>query len=205
MVSDNLQSLDSINPVEKPEEARKELTPARKDYLEGREKYKMGNYSEAAICFHNAIKGFEEEGDRIGKANAADRLGDTCMAIEDYEKALLNYQISQQVCQDEEDSFSVLSLNKKIAVCLRRLGRYDDALEILLDMIEHYYLTKNPEGTVKTLSIMAEVYVAAGKLDKAIDSYRTAASIHRNFKHKRKAEEFDALADNLESGEVEAN
>ncbi len=73
----------------------------------------------------------------------------------------------------------------------------DKALEILFDMVEHYQLTKNPKGMVDILVVVAEVYLEKDDKQKAADTYRTASSIHKNFKHKRLSEEFAARADEL--------
>ena len=200
MVSDRIQPLSSIGPLnpEKDKEKEKTDNPARQDYLKGREMYTAGNYSEAAIAFHNSLKGFEEQGDDLGVANCSDRIGDTCMIMEEYGMAFENYERSLIICKKEKDSFSILSLHKKMAVVLRKMGRLDESMVLLFDMFDHYHLTNNPEGLVSVLTIMAEVYIAQGKLDKAVDAYRTVSSIHKNFKHKRRAEEFSRLADDLE-------
>jgi tetratricopeptide (TPR) repeat protein len=120
------------------------------------------------------------------------------MITEKYEMALENFERSLSICKKEQDAFSILSLNKKMAVVLRRIGRLDESLELLFDMFDHYHLTNNPEGTVGILTIMAEVYIAKGEIGKAVDAYRTVAAIHKNFKHKRRSEEFAKLADELE-------
>ncbi len=200
MVSDRIQPLHSIGPLnpEKEKEEEKTDNPARQDYIKGRKLYTAGNYSEAAVAFHNALKGFEEQGDDVGVANSADRLGDACMIREEYGMAIEHYDRAHAVCKKQDDSFSVLSLNKKKAAVFRKMGRFDAALELLFDMFDHYDMTNNPEGSVGVLAIMAEVYVAQGKIDKAVDAYRTVSSIHKNFKHKRRSEEFARLADDLE-------
>lgn len=198
MVSNRIQPLSSIGPIRAEKEDKKIDNPARRDYIKGRELYTAGNYSEAIVAFHNSLKGFEEQGDDQGVANSADRLGDACMIREEYEMALENYERAYAICQKEGDSFSLLSLNKKRAVILRKMGRFDEAMVLLFDMFDHYHMTNNPEGSVGVLMIMAEVYIAKGNIDKAVDAYRTVASIHNNFKHKRRFEEFSRLADELE-------
>ncbi len=197
MVSENIQPLNSIGPAE---DGRGDgpSDPARRDYIEGREQYKTGNYTQAAAAFHNALKGFEEQGDEQGIANACDRLGDTCLARGEYALALENFERAKAICEKMDDSFSVLSLHKKMALVLRELGELDRALELLFDMVEHYHLTRNPQGVVDTLEATAEVYVAQGKMDKAADAYRTISSIHKNFRHRRLSEEFARKAEALE-------
>jgi tetratricopeptide (TPR) repeat protein len=200
MVSETIQPLSSLGAVD-PQKARDEALkkdPAKRDYLEGRELLKKGEYAQAGMAFHNALKGFEEKGDEQGIANASDRLGDVCLEREKYDDALAHYRRAYEICEKEEDSFSILALNKKIAAVYKKQGELDKALEILFDMIEHYQLTQNPRGAVEILVVIAEVYREQGENAKAADAYRTASSIHKNFKHKRRAEEYEALAAELE-------
>ncbi len=199
MSNQTIQSLTSLGRVD-PQVARDEAMkkdPAKRDYLEGREALKKGELAEAGIAFHNALKGFEEKGDDQGVANASDRLGDVCLEREEYDNALMNYERAYAICEKEEDSFSTLALNKKIAAVYKKQGELDKALEILFDMVEHYQLTKNPKGMVDIMIVIAEVYLEQGDKQKASDAYRTISAIHKNFKHKRMSEEFAARADEL--------
>ncbi len=201
MVSDGIQPLNSIGPINDDAAAAGDddyKNPARRDYIKGREHYTAGDYAAAALSFHNALQGFEEQNDEQGIANAADRLGDACMGREEYEMALENYKRSKAICEKEDDSFSILSLHKKMAACYRKLDRLDKAQELLFDMLEHYQLTKNPKGAVDILTVMAEVFIQQGRISEAADACRTVSSIHANFHHRRLAEEFAQRADDLE-------
>lgn len=202
MVSESIQSLGSIRPMEpaasgtdQPED------PARKDYLEGRKLYGQGEYAQAAIAFHNALRGFEEQQDEAGVANASDRLGDACLAREEYAMAIANFQRAYAICEKGDDSFSLLALNKKMAACYRKLSDHGKALELLYDVLEHYRLTQNPKGAVEALIVIAEVYLEQGEKARAADAYRSVASIHGRFKHVRLAAEFNQRAETLDQGE----
>ncbi|WPD23604.1 MAG: tetratricopeptide repeat protein [Candidatus Electrothrix scaldis] len=199
-MSTSIQPMNSIGPADQEKAREDELRkdPAKRDYLQGREQFKKGDYNMAAMSFHNALKGFEEKDDEQGVANASDRLGDVCMEKQDYAAALENYQRAYSICEKEEDSFSILALNKKIATLYRKQGELDKAMEILFDMVEHYHLTRNPKGMVEVMTVIAELYREKGDNAKAADTYRTVSSIHKNFKHQRMAEEFAALAEELE-------
>jgi len=199
MVSDSIQPLSSLGPAD-PKKAREEAIkndPAKRDYVEGRDLFKQQQYSEAGMAFHNALKGFEEQGDESGIANACDRLGDVCFVREDYKNALAHYLRAYELCEKEEDSFSTLALNKKLARVYGKLGELDKAREVYLAMIDYYQITKNPKGTVDTLVLMANVYMKKGDRKRAADAYRTVSSIHNNFKHKRKAAQYAAEAEKL--------
>ena len=197
MANENIQPLESLKPMA-GESAGEDLDPARKDYLEGRKLHSQGEYAQAALAFHNALRGFEEQGDEQGLANAADRLGDACFAREGYAMAIANFRRAFAVCEKEDDSFSQLSLNKKMAAAYRKLGDREKALELLFDMLEHYRLTNNPKGAVEVLVVIAEIYAEQGDRARAADAYRSVASIHARFKHARLAAEFDQQAEALE-------
>jgi len=200
MVSDSIQPLSSLASMDSPEKEQKVNDindPARLDYVKGRAQYSAGEFTEAALSFHNALKGFEEQEDDAGVANASDRLGDTCMAKEEYEMALEHYKRAFDICEKKEDSFSTLALNKKMAVSYRKLGQLDEALELLYDMLEHYQLTKNPKGVVEMLTVMAELFIQQSRIQEAVDAYRTISSVHAGFKHKRLADEFAQRAEDL--------
>ena len=197
MANENIQPLESLKPMA-GESAGEDLDPARKDYLEGRKLHSQGEYTQAALAFHNALRGFEEQGDEQGVANAADRLGDACYARGEYAMAIANFRRAFAVCEKEDDSFSQLSLNKKMAAAYRKLGDREKALELLFDMLEHYRLTNNPKGAVEVLVVIAEIYAEQGDRVRAADAYRSVASIHARFKHARLAAEFDQQAEALE-------
>ena len=202
MTTNQLQPLNSLGPKpQQGDEAEIENNPARQEYAEARKLLDKGEYVQAAMGFHNALRGFEEQGDRIGGANASDRLGDACMAREEFAMAMANFERAHAICVQEEDSFSQLSLNKKMLHCCRKLAQQAKALELLDDMLEHYQLTRNPKGVVETLEILAEVYIEQDDKTRAADAYRLAAGIHTHFKHNRRAEELNQLAEQMEQGQ----
>ena len=81
----------------------------------------------------------------MGVANAADRLGDVCMAKEEYAKAIDHFKRAAEICEREDDSFSILALNKKLAAAYRKQGEPEKSFELLFDMLEHYRLTKQSQ------------------------------------------------------------
>ncbi|GAB4341994.1 MAG: hypothetical protein Kow0089_16810 [Desulfobulbaceae bacterium] len=175
--------------------------PARADYREGRELFSRGEYGAAAMAYHNALRGFEEQGDEQGVANCSDRLGDVCVAREEYALALDHYRRAYAICEKEHDIFSMTSLNRKIAGVYKRTGELDKALALLFEIFDHYSQLRDPKGTVEILEVIAEVYQDRGDRVKAADALRTIASIHRNFKHTRQAAQFEQRAAALEQEE----
>lgn len=195
-MSDRTGPSDSAGPAAGPGQKRNEelQDPARADYKAGRDFFKQQDYAQAAMCFHNALRGFEEQGDEQGVANASDRLGDVCLAREEFATALDHFQRAYEICLKESDIFSIVALNRKRASVYRKMRQLDLALSVMMDVLDHHTETRNPQGTVETLEMIAEIYLEKGDNLKAADALRTIAGIHRNFKHKRQAEEFEQKA-----------
>lgn len=201
-MSDHAQSTGSIGPMPEPDKKEDEALkdPAKADYKAGREYLKQGDLGQAAYSFHNALAGFEEQNNEQGVANASDRLGDVCVAREEYAMALEHFQRAYDICHKEQDIFSIVTLNRKMAGVHKRLGDLDKTLSILFDVFDHYSQLRDPQGTVEILEVIAEVYQEKGEYDKAADTLRTIAGIHANFKHSRLAQEFEERARQLVQG-----
>lgn len=172
------------------EEPREAEDPARADYNKGKELRAAGDEAQAASFFHNALVGFEQNGDDQGVANASDQLGDICAARQNHEKAIAHYQRAYTICDKENDMFSLIALQKKMGAAQRALKQYDKAVNIYLNVIDIYAGYNNPAGTVNVMEELAKLYLEMGERQKSADTYRTIASIHKNFKHNRQAQEF---------------
>ncbi|MFZ5764246.1 MAG: tetratricopeptide repeat protein [Thermodesulfobacteriota bacterium] len=160
---------------------------ARLDYEAGMELLSKGEAAQAANMFHNALIGFEQEGDINGIANATDKLGDICAGRKELDRALDFYDKVTTICFDQGDNISVFAIDKKKARLFADCGLYDEAITRYLAIIDEYNAMRNPQGTVDTLQTLAEIYMAAGNRENAADCYRTAASIHERYKHSRHA------------------
>jgi tetratricopeptide (TPR) repeat protein len=195
-MSDRIQPLDAIGPASGSGQKKDEELndPAKADYKAGREFLSKEDYVQAAVCFHNALRGFEEQGNEQGMANAYDRLGDICLAREEFGKALDHFQRAFEICRKESDIFSIVSLNKKRAKAYRKMGELHLALVVMMEILDHYTEIRNPKGTVETLEVIADLYMEKGEKLKAADALRTIAGIHRNFNHKRIAAQFEKRA-----------
>ncbi len=183
--------------VQKENEQKEEKSQARLDYEEGLEFLQKGEAAQAANMFHNALIAFEQDNDIKGVANASDKLCDICAEKEDYDNALKHFQRAFDICYEQGDAFSVFALDKKKAQLLADSGRHKEAINMYLDLIDEYQAMKNPDGVIKTCEKMADIYITMGKRDMAADCYRTAASIHQNHKHPRKAEAFLKKAEEI--------
>ena len=177
-----------------------EEDPAQTDYAKGKELRDAGDDVQAALFFHNALVGFEQKGDEKGVANASDQMGDICAARQEREKALTHYQRAFDICKKEKDMYSQTALLKKMVLLKKTLKQFDEAVKIYLNVIDIYAGYNNPSGTVATMEDLAELYLEMGERQKSADTYRTIASIHKNFKHARHAQEFMDKAERVEQG-----
>jgi len=184
------------------QESQETEDPIQADYNRGKELRESGDDAQAAAFFHNALVGFEQKGEDKGVANASDQLGDICSARKEHEKAITHYQRAYEICDKENDMFSLIALQKKMVVSKRALKQYDEAVNIYLNVIDIYAGYNNPAGTVSTMEELAKLYVEMGERQKAADTYKTIASIHRNFKHSIQAKEFMDKAAQIEQGAV---
>ena len=172
------------------QEVKEEKSQAQLDYEAGQEFLKNLEPAQAANAFHNALIAFELEGNENGVANAADKLGDICAARGDVAKAMSHYDRAYAICQKTTDRFSLFSIEKKKAKLMYDTKDYDQAIRLYADVLNEYSALRNPQGSVDTLEILAEIYLVKGEKSKAADAYRTAAAIHQSFKHSRHAEKF---------------
>ncbi|MBW2465763.1 MAG: tetratricopeptide repeat protein [Deltaproteobacteria bacterium] len=186
--------------MEKDQEVQEEKDPAQADYEQGKELRESGDEALAASCFHNALIGFEQSNNEKGVANASDQLGDICAARDEHEKALDHYQRAYDICAKEKDQFSLIALQRKMVVSKKALKKYDEAIKTYLKIIDIYAGYNNPAGTVTTMEDLAELYLEIGERQKSADTYRTIASIHKNFKHSSQAKEFSDKALQVEKG-----
>lgn len=186
-MSSNLQSLDAIKPLGKGEVETDEV---RKEYRDGMRLFEQKEYGQAALALHNALLGFEERRDDNGIANASNQLGHVCLAREDFDSALRHYRRALEICEKANDRMSIIAVLKKIFMTQRGLKRYDEALDSAFAILDLYRDNRDPQGTVDTLEIIAEVYLEAGQREKAVDTFTTMASIHKNFRHATTAERY---------------
>ncbi len=184
------------NPQEVAETAAT-MTQPKKDYNEGLDYLKNKELAMAANAFHNALKGWEEEENLHGVANASDQLGDICAERGDFDNAFAHYDRAYKICTDDYDRFSLFALERKKAALLAQLERFDEALAQYWDILDEYTANQDPAGAVATLETMAEIFIKTADQEKAANCYQMIAKTHRNFKHPDEAAEYEAKAADL--------
>jgi tetratricopeptide (TPR) repeat protein len=170
------------------------------DLEEGIRLLKEEDIAQAANAFHNALKGFEEEKNDKGIANASDRLGDICFGRGDFAQALVHFQRAFAIAAAPGDELSMTYMKRKLARSHRGLKQYSEAKGLYAELLDAYHDFNNPGGAVQVFEEMAEMYLDMGERGKAADAFRTAANIHQNFKHSRHAEALLQKAKAAEEG-----
>ena len=199
-MTDQMQVQTAIGKMES-DGGPKEKDPAEKDFDTGKAHLVSGDFSAAAAAFHNALIGYEQANNENGIANAVNQLGDICVARKSFEQALVHFKRAYEICDKLGDPYSLLALKKKIAQLYCDLKQYDESISCYADLIDIYKNFNNPPGAIETLEKLAAVSLEKGDKARAADAYRTAAAIHKNFKHSREAEALQSKADAIE-GEV---
>lgn len=198
-MSNPVQSLDNIAPVQDAAKIKKPADPVQADYEEGKRFLENGDTGQAAVALHNALLGYEEKKDKNGIANAANQIGKLCIERGEFEKAKQSFSRAWEVCEELGDPASLQALNHQYIRVHRGLKNYKEAIAVCIEIIGVYQDNNNPKGTVECLETMAEIYVEMGDNAKAADTYRTIASIHTNYKHAGIAKSFADKADKLEA------
>ena len=189
-----LQSLDTIKPMAAKAE---ENDPVRKEYQDGLNFLAQKELGQAASALHNALVGFEQRHDQNGIANASNQLGHVCLGRQDFDGALRHYRRALEICEQANDRMSIIAVLKKIVEAERGRKNPEEALASAFAMLDHYHDNRDPQGTVDTLELIADLYLDSGEREKAADTYRTMASIHSNFRHSTIAEKYLAKASAL--------
>jgi tetratricopeptide (TPR) repeat protein len=195
-MTEKLQTVDSIGAMGASSTV-KPTDPLQADYEEGKKYFENQAYGQAAVALHNALVGFTQRDDQTGIANASNQLGHVCFARGEYENSLQHYQRALDICDTSNDRMSVLAVLKKIVEVQKALKQYALAISSCLAILDHYHDNRDPQGTVTTLEEIAELYLKLEENEKAADTFRTIASIHKNFRHENIAATFMKKAELL--------
>lgn len=158
-------------------------TQAQKDYAQGQEFIKNDEIAQAAAAFHNAMVGFEQDGDENGIANCADKMGDICLGKKEFDKALAYYGKAYDICTKNFDRYSLFCLERKKAKVYETAEDFQKAIAAYVEVVDEYNALRDPQGAVDTLETLAGIYLKVSDKEMAADCYRTIASIHKNYKH----------------------
>ncbi len=196
-MSSSVQPLESIAPMAQAAGGSQAKSVVHKEYEEGKRFLENGNLGQAAVALHNALLGFEERKDDNGIANASNQLGHLCAEKGEYKSALQHYERAYAICDAANDRMSVLAVLAHRTEVYVKAKEYDKAVEDSLAMLDLYQDNRDPEGSVRVLERLAEIYLEAGDKEKAADTYTTIAGIHKSYRHDAIATSFMEKAEGL--------
>ncbi len=182
-MSSTVQPLESIVPMAQAEGASQAKNAVQKEYEEGKRFLERGDLGQAALALHNALLGFEERKDDNGIANASNQLGHLCAEKGEYEAALQHYERAYTICDAANDRMSVLAVQMRRVEVYVKAKEYDKAIGESFAMLDLYHDNRDPDGSVRVLERLAEIYLEAGEKEKAADTYTTIAGIHKSYRH----------------------
>jgi tetratricopeptide (TPR) repeat protein len=197
-MSKTVQPIENIAPMPGSKKGEASVDPLQAEYEKGKELLQKNDFPQAAAALHNALLGYQEKGDQRGIANASNQMGHVCLARREYDQALVHYQRAWEICDKLDDPMSLLSLSKQFVEVYRGQGQFKKAITTCFELLDTYHENNDPQGTVNVLEQMAEIYLEGGEKGRAVDAYRTIASIHANFKHKNIAEGYLQKAKEIE-------
>jgi tetratricopeptide (TPR) repeat protein len=197
-MSKTVQPIENIVPMPGGKKGGGSVDPLQAEYEKGKELLQKNDFPQAAAALHNALLAYQEKGDQRGIANASNQMGHVCLARREYDQALVHYQRAWEICDKLDDPMSLLSLSKQFVEVYRGQRQFKKAITTCFELLDKYHENNDPQGTVNVLEQMAEIYLDGGEKDKAVDAYRTIASIHANFKHKNIAEGYLQKAREIE-------
>lgn len=197
-MSKTLQNINQISTISEGDRSKDATDPVQEEYNQGKALLEKGETGPAAVALHNALIGFEEKNNENGIANAAYQLGNVCVQRSEYEKALGHFQRAEQICKKLGDPMSLMALSRQFILVYTETEQYKKAVNRCLDLLDMYHANNDPKGTVEIMEKMAEIYTISEEPAKAADTYRTIASIHKNFKHEKTAARFIEKATELE-------
>jgi tetratricopeptide (TPR) repeat protein len=151
----------------------------------GRSAVYEGNYAAAARAFEAAVALSAASGDRVGHSQQLSNLGNAYYFQGRYSDAARAYDTALEGIETAaSESWAprqrrILLVNK--ATLLQRLGRYDEALPIYKDIVEHGELP--PDEHAQVLVSLGVVYRRLGDPIKALETYEAARGLFSRHGH----------------------
>jgi tetratricopeptide (TPR) repeat protein len=137
-----------------------------------RAKQVLGEVAEAMRLYHDALKMYEEVGDRAGQAATLNNIGGVYHSIGQLDKALEYYHQALPIRVEERDRAGVAQTLNNIGGVYDSIGQLDKALEYL-NMEE----VGDRAGRAATLTNIGRVHDSIGQPDKALEYYQQALPI----------------------------
>ncbi|PWK13478.1 helix-turn-helix domain-containing protein [Tumebacillus permanentifrigoris] len=138
---------------------------------------KSGQFQQAVATLHLAFPIFEEREDVHGMGTLYMKLAQSSQTDNKYEQAIEYAQRAQWCFETLNNKSEKLALEVRLAILQGEMGNRDKAIHSLEQVIREYRRLRREEETGTTLTELAKLYVAEGRLDQAEESCQTARNL----------------------------
>ncbi|PWK11552.1 helix-turn-helix domain-containing protein [Tumebacillus permanentifrigoris] len=138
---------------------------------------KSGQLKQAVVTLKMALPIFEEREDIQGLGNLYMKLATSSHVADQYEQATDYAQRAQGCFETLNNKTEKLTLEVRLAVLQGEMGNRDKAINILESIVEDFRRLRRDEETGNTVTELAKLYLAGGKLDQAEEACQTARKL----------------------------
>ncbi|PWK14259.1 helix-turn-helix domain-containing protein [Tumebacillus permanentifrigoris] len=138
---------------------------------------KSGQLKQAVVTLQLALPIFEEREDIQGLGNLYMKLAQSFHVADQYEQATDYAQRAQWCFEALNNKSEKLTLEVRLAVLQGEMGNRDKAISALESIVEDYRRLRRDEEAGITVTELAKLYLAGGKLDQAEEACQTARKL----------------------------
>ncbi|PWK16144.1 helix-turn-helix domain-containing protein [Tumebacillus permanentifrigoris] len=138
---------------------------------------KSGQLQQAIATLQLAMPIFEEREDIQGLGNLYMKLAQSSHVVDKYEQATDYAQRAQWCFEALNSKTEKLTLEVRLAVLQGEMGNRDKAISALESIVVDYRRLRRDEETGVTVTELAKLYLASGKLDQAEEACEAARKL----------------------------
>ena len=163
------------------EATTKELKKAAADKLlrQGNEQFKTSQFTAAFQSWEQALRIYEEIGDRSGVAKSLGNLGVAYDSLGEYNKAIDYHQQSLAITQEIGNRSGVANSLMGLGNAYLYIGEYNKAIDYYQQSLVIKREISDRSGVAKSLGNLGNAYYSLGEYNKAIDYYQQSLAIKR--------------------------
>ena len=178
------------------EATTKELKKATADKLlqQGTEQFQVSQFIPAFQYWEQALRIYEEIGERSGVAKSLHNLGVAYRSLGEYNKAIDYYQQSLAIKKEIGDRSGVASSLSGLGIAYHSLGEYNKAIDYYHQSLAIDREIGDRSGVASSLIGLGIAYRSLGEYNKAIDYYQESLTIFEEIGNRSGiASSFDSL------------
>jgi len=146
-------------------------------YQQGIQQVKAGGFQEALQSFQQALKTYQQIGDRFGEANSLGNLGNTYTSLGQYQKAIEFHNqalaIDREISNREGEADSLGNLGNAYTI----LGQYQKAIEFHNQALAIDREISNSNGEAASLHGLGSAYIGLKQYQRSIEFLQQSLAI----------------------------